>query len=196
MRRVGMIAALGLLLTTLSFARQSPDPPSPFGISMGMMKDQLKIEKEISQYKYQLTSVAKPHTELEVYAVTATPMAGVCFIRAVSPNWKTASDGAILRSRFEAMKSQLEGIYGPPKLLDSLEEGSTLNKPKDWMNALLKDERKLLARWSSEDKLPMKPTITKIYVAAYAVSPESGYIAVEYYFDNYMQCQEELKSAL
>lgn len=192
--------ALGLFLTAILFQGQAPQPadlPSPFGLQMGMKNDQLgKIQSEISPYKFQLASVSKPHTDLEVYAVTATPNAGLCFIRAVSPNWKTTSDGAVLRSRFESMKSQLEGIYGKPYMLDSLNEGSKLNRPRDWMNALLKDERKLLARWSVDDNLPMKPTIAKIYVAAYAVSDEAGYIAVEYYFTNYDQCQAELKPAL
>ena len=192
--------ALGLFLIAILFQGQAPQPadlPSPFGLQMGMKNDQLgKIQSEISPYKFQLASVSKPHTDLEVYAVTATPNAGLCFIRAVSPNWKTTSDGAVLRSRFESMKSQLEGIYGKPYMLDSLNEGSRLNRPRDWMNALLKDERKLLARWSLDDNLPMKPTIAKIYVAAYAVSDEAGYIAVEYYFTNYDQCQAELKPAL
>src|SRR5262245_55037327 len=194
-------AVLGLFLTVILFQDQAPQPadlPSPFGLQMGMKNDQLgKIQSEISPYKYQLASVSKPHTDLEVYAVTATPNAGLCFIRAVSPNWKTSSDGAILRSRFESMKSQLEGIYGKPYLLDTLDEGSELNRPRDWMAALQKDERKLLARWSAaDDKLTMKPTIAKIYVAAYAVSADAGYIAVEYYFTNYEQCQAELKPAL
>jgi len=32
-------------------------------------------------------------------------------------------------------------------------------------------------------------------VAAYAISRDSGYLAVEYYFSNYDQCEVEVKTA-
>src|SRR5262245_37351091 len=93
------------------------------------------------------------------------------------------------------MKSQVEGIYGTPYLGQCVQSGSKLDKPRDGMSVLLANERTLMARWSAaDDDLPMKPTIAKIYVAAYALTPETGYLAVEYYFTNYVQCEEEIKS--
>ena len=198
MRR-SAVATLSLFLVASLTAGQDTPPaekPSPFGLQMGMTPDQLgKIDREISPYKFQLSSVSKPHSDLEIYVVSAPPKAGLCFIRAVSPDWKTTSDGSLLKSRFESMKSQVEGIYGKPYLVDSLRSDSKLDNPREWMEALLANERTLMARWSAvDDDLPMKPTIAKIYVAAYAISPELGYLAVEYYFSNYDQCEEEIKS--
>jgi hypothetical protein len=196
--RLATVALLSLFLTAIVLAGQAPqseEKPSPFGLQMGMAKDQIgRIEKEISPYKFQLASVSKPHPDLETYVVSVTPNTGLCFIRAVSPDWKTSQDGSLLKSKFEAMKSQVEGIYGKPYVNDSLQSGSKLDKPKDWMTALLKNERALFARWSAADNLTMKPTITKIYVAAYPVSRDSGYLAVEFYFNNYDQCEAELKA--
>ena len=199
MRRSVLVATLSLfLVATLTAGQETPpaEKPSPFGLQMGMTADQLgKIDREISPYKFQLSSVSKPHSDLEVYVVSAPPKAGLCFIRAVSPDWKTTSDGSLLKSRFESMKSQVEGIYGKPYLVDAVQSGSKLDRPRDWMAALLANERTLMARWSAaDDDLPMKPTIAKIYVAAYALSPDTGYLAVEYYFTNYVQCEEEIKS--
>ena len=193
------VSMLSLFLIAIVVAGQAPQPaekPSPFGLQMGMTKDQLgRIEKEVAPYTFQLASVSKPHPDLETYVVSATPDAGVCFIRAVSPDWKTGEDGTLLKLRFNAMKSQFEDIYGKPYVIDSLQSGSRLDKPKDWMKGLLKNERALLARWSVPDNHPMKPTIAKIYVAAYAISRDSGYLAVEYYFSNYDQCEVEVKTA-
>lgn len=193
------LATLGLFMTTIFLAGQAPqtsDVPSPFGLKMGMPKGQLAIEKEVAPYKFQLASVSKSHPDLSTYVATVTPNAGLCFVRALSPTVKTSEDGAQLRSRFEEMKSQVTGIYGTPHLEDSLQSGSTLDKARDWMMALLQNERTLRARWSGpDDNLPMKPTISKIYVGVFAVTKDSGYLAVEYYFSNYDQCQVELKAS-
>ena len=193
------LATLSLLMAPIFLAGQAPqapDIPSPFGLKMGMAKAEVGIEKELSPYKFQLASVSKSHPDLATYVATVTPKAGLCFIRAISPTWKTSEDGAQLRSRFEEMKSQVEGIYGTPHLENSLQSGSTLDRARDWMTALLQKERTLLARWSGpDDNLPMKPTISKIYVGAFAVTRDSGYLAVEYYFSNYDQCQAEIQSS-
>jgi hypothetical protein len=182
------------VMLALFLIQQPAEVPTPFGLQMGMTKDQLKIDKEVDRYKFQLSSVSRRHTDLDTYIVTVTPKAGLCFIRALSPDWKTNSDGAVLKSRFASMKTQVEDIYGKPVLLDSLQPESKLDKPNEWMAALQKRERTLLARWSVDDGLPMKPTIMKIYVASYAASTEAGYLAVEYYFTNYEQCQAEVNA--
>lgn len=201
--RSARVAALGLFLTAAVLTAQTPqtaptpqttEAPSPFGLKMGMKKEQLgEIVKEVSPYKYQLSSVSKRHPDLETYVATVTPNAGLCFIRALSPTLETKADGTELKTRFEDLKSQLEGIYGKPHVIDSLREGSNLDRSRDWMRALLENQRTLQARWSGpDDKLPMLPTIRKVYVAAFAATRTSGYLAVEYYFDNYEQCQDEL----
>lgn len=197
--RTAIMATLGLILTATVLTAQSkpPDAPSPFGLSMGMTKDKLgEIKTEVGPHKYQLTSVSKPHPDLEIYVATVTPNAGLCFIRTLSHTWQTKSDGTELKEKFYDMKAQLEGIYGKPNVTDSLVEGSKRTRPRDWMATLLDKERTLLARWSAaEDRLPMLPTIFKVYVGAYALSENSGYLVVEYYFTNYAQCESEISAA-
>ena len=197
--RTAVLATLALILTATVLPAQSTNPsdtPSPFGLRMGMTKEKLDIAKEVSPFKYQLASVSKPHNDLEVYVVTITPKAGLCFIRTLSTTWQTKSDGTELKARFEDMKSQLAAIYGKPHLVDTLQPDSKRTRPRDWMESLLEKERTLVARWSAiDDSLPMLPTISKIYVGAYALSPTSGYLVVEYYFTNYAQCFEEINPA-
>ena len=201
MMRLASMATLGLFFTANVLSAQSTDTsekPSPFGLHMGMPKDQIgEVVKEVSTFKYQLGSVSEPHQDLETYVVTVTPNAGLCFIRALAPTMRVSSDGTELKSAFEDLKLQIEAIYGKPYVADSLKEGSTLDRPRDWMRALFEQERTLLARWSApDDNLPMKPTIRKVYVAAFAESRSSGYVVVEFYFDNYDQCQEEINDAV
>src|SRR5262245_10940493 len=178
MTRLATLSALGLfLMTTVVVIAQSPLPaemPSPFGLKMGMTKDQVGEVKELAPYKFELASVSKPHPYLDTYVATITPNAGLCFIRALSPTWEVRSDGTELKSRFNDLKSQVEGIYGKPSVTDSVQPGSNLNRDRDWMAALLQNERTLLARWSAtEDNLPMKPSIRKVYVGAFAATKTS-----------------------
>jgi hypothetical protein len=201
MRLASMVATLGLFFTANVLSAQTtdtPEKPSPFGLHMGMTKDQIgEIVKEVSTFKFQLQSVSEPHQDLETYVATVTPNAGLCFIRALAPTMRISSDGTELKSAFEDLKLQIEAIYGKPYVVDSLKEGSTLDRPRDWMRALFEQERTLMARWSApDDNLPMKPTIRKVYVAAFAESRSSGYLVVEFYFDNYDQCQEEINDAV
>jgi hypothetical protein len=195
------MAAFGLILTATLLPAQSPNEsekvPTPFGLHMGMKKDKIgRIEMEVSQHKYQLTSVSKPHPDLEIYVATVTPNAGLCFIRALSHTWQTKREGTELQAKFQDVKSQIEEIYGKAHITDSLAPGSTRTRSRDWMATLLDKERTLLARWSAaDDNLPMKPTIAKIYVGAYALAPNQGYLVVEYYFTNYAECQTEISPA-
>jgi hypothetical protein len=188
------------LLAVLVLAVQSPenpDMPSPFGLQMGMTRAQLgEVKQEVSRYKYQLASVSKPHHDLQTYVVTVTPKAGLCFIRALSPPVSTKSDGTELRSKFEDMMAQMESVYGKPFVVDSLQPDSKRTQPKDWMAGLLEKDRVLQARWSTvDDKLPLKPTITKIYVGTMALSSTSGHVIVEFYFTNYDDCTAEINAA-
>jgi len=193
--RFVILAMLGL--TAIGLHAQSPqtsEMPSPFGLQMGMPRAKLgEVVKEVSRFKYQLASVSKPHNDLQTYVVTVTPKAGLCFIRALSPVWTTKNDGMELRSKFEDMTAQMESVYGTPFLVDSLREDSKRTQSKDWMAALLEKERTLQARWSAvDDKLPMKPSIAKIYVGTMALSPTAGHVIVEYYFTNYEDCMTEI----
>lgn len=189
--RLAILATLGLTAILRAQSPETSEMPSPFGLQMGMTRAKLgEVKKEVSRYKFQLASVSKPHNDLQTYVATVTPKAGLCFIRALSPVWTTKPDGMELRSKFEDMTAQMEGVYGTPFLVDSVQPDS---KSKDWMTGLLEKERTLQARWSTvEDKLPLKPTIAKIYVGTMALSPTTGHVIVEFYFTNYEACMGEI----
>lgn len=190
------LALLAMLVLAVQ-SPENPDMPSPFGLQMGMPRAKIgEVKAEVSRYKYQLASVSKPHGDLSTYVVTVTPKAGLCFIRALSAPITTKSDGTELRSKFEDMAAQMESVYGKPFVTDSLQPGSKRTASKDWMAGLLEKERVLQARWSAaDDRLPMKPTIAKIYVGTMALSQTSGHVIVEYYFTNYDDCTAEINAA-
>jgi hypothetical protein len=142
---------------------------NPFGFHMGQKKPTIgKIVKEVAPYTFLLDSVPKPHPDLEIYRVTVTPKTGLCAVRGLSPEVATDEDGTQLQLRFERMTSALERAYGTPELLG-----------------------RKFAMWSAK-KLPPNSTLSRITVSTASHSPHSGYIAVQYYFNNRDQCEAEI----
>jgi hypothetical protein len=189
-----MIGA-AILLAPFIFG-QDASLPAPFGVRMGTKKAELgKITKEIAKFKFELATVPKPHRQFESYVVQVTPKAGVCFVKAISVDISTSAYGSELRARFNEIREQVDGVYGKGTLLDYLPSDSIWNEPRDWMMGLLKKERALMTRWSGKDDLIMKYGIRDIFLAAGATSSDTGYVTLEYYFDNYDACEAEVKDS-
>ncbi|HEV7571085.1 MAG TPA: hypothetical protein VGQ21_06265 [Thermoanaerobaculia bacterium] len=203
--RIGVVIALvfAICWTPLSVAQEGAKPddstaglPAPFGIRMGASKQNVgKIDKEVAPFMFRLTTVPKPHTAFESYIVQITPKAGVCFVKAIGRNVRTSAYGSELRSEFDKIREQLEGVYGKPKIFDFLRDGSIWSEPREWMMSLYQKERLLGARWSEEDGLITKYGINKVFLGSSAASTSEGYIVVEYYFSNTDLCESEVKEA-
>jgi hypothetical protein len=189
------------LLVLLSFPMLGQEPsgdslPAPFGIRMNAKKDQLgKIKKEYARYLFELATVPKPHRIFESYIAQATPKSGVCYVKAISVDIQTSAYGGELRSRFDEIKELVASVHGTPRVVDYLKSGSIWNEPRDWTMALRQKERALMANWSAEDGLIMKYGLKQIIVAAAALDTNTGYVVVEYYFDNYDACEAEAKAS-
>ena len=192
--RPTLLAGVCVLLTAAVVTGQTANATvaSPFGLRMGLTRDMVGIiDEEVAPYKFLLNSVPKPDPDLAIYTVTVTPKAGLCTVRSMSPNVQTTAFGTELKSRFDRMVSQLAEVHGRPSVLNTLVRGSVLNEPKDWMASLLKKDRALFAMWSSENFLQTS-ALARVTVSANALSETRGYLAVQYYFSNYDQCQAEI----
>src|SRR5262245_25659388 len=150
---VHTIATFVLAYVALStFTYAQPSQPAPFGIRMGAKKSELvHIKQELPNFKVVLDAVPKPHPDLESYVALVTPQTGVCYVKGIGKTVRTSVYGSELRSTFDDLRHQLEGVYGPGKVVDSLKPGSIWNEPKDFMMGLVKSERFLIARWTTSD---------------------------------------------
>lgn len=194
--------AIVLMLSAATLFGQEAQPkvadselPAPFGIRMGASKSELKITKEVAPFLYELASVPKPHSAFETYIAQVTPKSGVCFVKAIGADINTSAYGNELRSEVDKLRDQIDSVYGKSKLLDQLRYGSIWHEPREWMMGLREKERIYAAHWSSSEGLVMKLGIKEIYLAAQALASDRGYVALEYYFDNYSHCQDEVKTA-
>lgn len=165
----------------------------PFGLDMGMtLKDMGGKAEKVANGKYKLTTVPKPHSAFEAYVVQLAPKGGLCWIKAIGKDIPTSAYGIELKSAFNDMKGKLEKVYGKHETTDLLMPGSIWDEPNDFMMAMIKKERFLMAIWDNEKGSTFTDNIKKVGLIALPAGRDKGYISVEYSFTNEKACEAEL----
>ena len=163
----------------------------PFGVEKGSKLASLGESKEIAPGKYTFTP-KKAHPAFETYVALVSDSQGVCWIKAIGKDIRTSTYGTELKSEFSSFEGKLSKVYGENKKFDYLMPGSIWDEPKDYMPALIKKERVLATLWSAEHNSKMKDNLKSLALLASATSRDTGYIAIEYEFDNYDSCKKEI----
>lgn len=167
----------------------------PFGLVRGMRKDEFQCNlEEIAPCKYILSKVPRPHSAFEIYIAMITPSHGLSWLKAISKDIETNPFGVEVRSSFENMKSKLENIYSRHDHLDFLMQESIWNQPRDWMQALENRERVLMTVWAPKHGSTMKDSLSSVALLAAARNTDTGYVAVEYEFDNHASAEQAVSA--
>lgn len=164
----------------------------PFGVEMGMKKADLKIKREIKNGYFVLQDVPKPHSAFTIYLAAIAPKAGVFMIKGMGRDIETSVYGTALHTAFTDMISKLEERYGKHLTLDYLKSGSIWDEPKDFMTAVKKRERLLMAKWARSEGSTMPDEIEAVGLAGKAKSRNKGHLIIEYLFSNGKEGQAEL----
>ncbi len=185
-KRIFLLVLAGFLCATNTFA-------GPFGLHMGMSVKKIggKPEK-IAPGKYKLVKVPKPHSAFEMYVVKIAPKGGLCWIKAIGKDISTSSYGFELKSAFNKMKGKLEKSYGKHETTDLLMPKSIWNEPNEFMTAMIKKERFLMAIWNRAKGSKLPHNLEEIGLIALPGGREKGYLAIEYSFTNEESCDAEL----
>ncbi|BDM23649.1 hypothetical protein KMS_R34060 [Pseudomonas sp. LRP2-20] len=181
--------------------KQAPELPAgsgPFGLEAGLSKDliermtgQLLTVEDEAQSLYMLESPPKPNDAFEQYGLIISPTVGLCQIRAIGKTINTNDYGHQLRDAFNGLQSALTTVYGKPQVLDALMPGSIWKDSRDWMMALRKKDRSLIAEWKSTQSAPLKSDVKNITMVARAQNTDKGYIVAQYSFSNEPTCEAE-----
>jgi len=165
----------------------------PFGLGMGMTTADFDTAlEEIAPGKYRIASVPKPHSAFEVYILQITPKNGLSWIKAIGKAIQTSVYGIELKSAFDSMKTKLAATYGKNQLSDFLMRDSIWNEPRDWMQSILNKERILMALWEPAHGSTLGDSLSSIALVAGAIDTTSGYMAIEYSFENIQAGETEL----
>jgi len=165
----------------------------PFGLNMGMSIKQIDTKaKQAAPSVYTTTNVPKPHSAFENYAVKVAPKTGLCWIKGIGKDVSTSSYGIELKSAFEDMKSKLNKAYGKGETTDLLMPGSIWKEPNDFMMAMIKKERFLMAVWEKDKGSELKGDLVQVALIASPSGRSKGYISLEYAFSNKGKCDKEI----
>lgn len=163
-----------------------------FGLTMGMKLEQIdKSAKKIANGVYQV-KVPKPHNAFVRYIVRICPSEGLYYIKAMSDKIETNGHGTSLQMKFEEIENKLKNVYGDNKKTDFLVRDSLWDEPKYWMMGLLKQDRYYFSVWHKESNAKLKENLMSIGLSSVALSTQTGYIALEYTYENEKKCEEEL----
>jgi len=166
----------------------------PFGLKMGMKVSEFKDLTPVKGVKnmYTVKTVPKPHNGFESYKLIFHPKTGLCGIKGIGKVIQTNSFGTQIKSEFKDLKKLLDKAYGNGEIIDRLMVGSIWKDSDDWLMALGKKERDLVAYWMDEDedgkKLPTlkKYNIDSMMMQAHKVSHGECAIILEYQFENFV----------
>jgi hypothetical protein len=195
-----LVAAIVIVGASIGYGQQNTNPATreatPFGLRQGMSVEQLGAKAaDIGGGMYKLTSVPRPHPDVEFYVAQVSPRTGLCYVKGVGKQVRTSAYGTELRSQFENIRDEISATYGRYRSVDMLLSDSIWNGPRDWMAGLADRQRLLFAQWTKETRANLSPPLASVFLGANAKSNESGYVVVEYYFDNEPECQQEIDNA-
>lgn len=189
-----MIKKVSLLLLFILLIFVNNGLAGPFGLNMGMKINDFKSElKLIAGNTHKLTNVPKPNSNFESYTLLIDPKLGLAAIKAIGKNINTSVDGTGLQQQYEALREQLNNIYGAGREVKFLKAGSIWNEQKDWMMGLKLKERNLICFWGAERGNKMKDNINGITLEVVAINQHTGYLTLEYQFENAPDAIENLR---
>jgi len=163
----------------------------PFGLEMGMSHQVITEDaEEIAPNLYRKNELPKKSTLFDRYLVQSTSETGLCYLKGIGKDIRTNDFGSAVRSEFEELVRLLERKYGTPhEQYDFVRAGSLWDNPEDFMMSLYRGDRFLVASWESSEAQTLSDSLQTIGVGASALSTNTGYIWLEYYFLNYDECK-------
>lgn len=177
------LAIFSAIIPTASFSQA-------FGIEMGTNVDELDLVEDIGDFQF-IINPPKPVSGFVVYAVKATPAAGVCVVRGISSSFKNDGYGLNVRDRFEELRRLLDKNYGKGEIASELRPGALWDEVDEWVMAIRQNERFHQADWQVNDP----EGLDDIILAVRASSRTDSYLALQYRFSNKDECDAEAAEA-
>jgi hypothetical protein len=168
----------------------------PFGLWMGMKLDDLAAPATaLGSSKFRVDTVPKPHPAFQYWIVRVTPRQGLSWIKAIGKPIATNTAGHQLIAAFDDLERRLSKTYGNGQRTGHLLPDSIWSDPGDWMAGLLDQDRTLMTIWSPEHGSRLPDPLTMVGLLAEAEDTTTGWLGVEYYFENEDEAAEAATAA-
>ena len=187
---------------------------------MGMSKDEIEtaigfpLQQHIlgEPFYFSTPLVPRPFDGAEDYLLLVLPEAGLCRISMAGKNVSTNGYGLEVRAEYERLRDLVAGVYGEYDEVDFLFAGSIWDEPGYWMRSFEQGDRRLSATWSAPgccgpfagpppppggtaEGSTMRNNVGQVVISAQALSGDTGYLTLSYWFENHDACTAELEQA-
>lgn len=168
-----------------------------FGLKMGMTVNQLKNMGcnpiQIKQ-DYYVINVPKPLSIFNTYTVRISPNHGLYFILAITDTIESSPNGFELKQIYYDLKNRLISKYGNCRYVESIQNGSILTEPSEWMLAMNCHQAMYLSAWGDTTTNKLPKNLKEIGLGINVDDILHGEVAVSYCFKNQDMCEKELKA--
>lgn len=171
----------------------------PFGLEMGMTKEQMKalgisLTPDPKSPDWYITKrTPKGLEEFEEYHLWISPAAGLCKLYAIGRDVELNAFGDRLKTEFSEIREMLVQVYGAPEDYDFLRKGSIWDDPEEWAMSIVQEERMLASIWT-DDKNKLKDSIQAIKLEGHALKLSEGYLTLAYEFTNHNRCAQNAEN--
>ena len=184
----------GVVDPSAAAALSGANGPGPFGLAMGMSRDEIETAIGISlepspspPFHFTTPLVPRPLDGVDSYTLTVSPELGLCHITVAGENVSTSADGLALRTKYDRLRNRIAGVYGEYDEIDSVR---IWDEPGNWMRAVAEGERELSATWSAAAGSTMRNNVleVRLYAQALRIPRNTGYLLLTYDFYNSFDC--------
>jgi hypothetical protein len=181
-----------LLVLVALFSVPAAVTAGPFGLTQATPLARLQVVKKLDgDYRYEIR-VPTPLSGFDTYIATVTPQEGLCRVTAIGDTLDNDSDGSLARARYGNLKAALTNKYGTAQEFDFVHSGALFDKPSEFAMAIKRNERSLMAFWTSETHANLPPDLMAIQLRVNALSSSATYVNVGYEFANMDACARTL----
>jgi hypothetical protein len=166
----------------------------PFGVEMAATASSYNCTVTDDPLYFTCSTLPKTHPDMDYYVIMAPPETGVCWVKGLSIDVSTNGHGSALKSKVDTISDQIASVYGQGKRYDLLVSGSIWDDSNDWMMGLHQSDRHYYYRWSTDSGAALKADVEEVYVSAKALSGNKGFVAAEFYFENFEECKAAEKA--
>ncbi len=178
-------ATLLMASTFTSVHAVALSPRGPFGFNFGMTLKEIGVVspviKQSAPITYRVDHPPIPNPAFSWYALTVSPLSGLCSVWAVGQNIPTAGLGVEVQEAYAGLKAALIRLYGQPTTTDEQYSAPTFlpadQWPRNWMEQLASYDRSLSVSWSSAQgaKLPQGTALIKLEAAGQKGEGDENY---------------------
>lgn len=168
-----------------------------FGLEMGVATSELATIKDEGSPDgmFRILEIEDPAPLFTAYIGQFSEQQGLCWVKAIGGDIPSDATGTEIKALFQLEKKRLETLYGLYKDFDFRFSGRSDDDLQNWLQAVKEGDRYVASIWNAQYGSELPDTVDSVGLVVNAYSDNTGYLSLEYTFNNIVSCENELSKA-